>query len=267
MTYYRNRDKLKDKLRLKFDEIVVISMNIERKLQEIGLTEGESIVYVSCLELGEAGITDIAKQGKIPRTSVFEHIKSLQDQGLIASYRKRKRKIYQITNPSLLKERILDQQQTVDALMPNLQKLYRSASTHFDARLLHGIAGMKAIRDEMLTEAKEILWCGNPWDMFTKEAAFFDDFIKRRLQKKIPLRAIFFNDSKVARERKLTDTKELKQTKIIDEIEIPSLMVIWNNKACLFTLRDQYKIAVIEDQQLVQVLRAMFEILWKIIPA
>ena len=56
-----------------------------RDLEAFGLTEKESRVYLALLELGEAGIGEIAKKSAIKRTTLYDVVENLKKSGLVGS--------------------------------------------------------------------------------------------------------------------------------------------------------------------------------------
>jgi sugar-specific transcriptional regulator TrmB len=69
-------------------------MDIVTTLQKLGLTEKQATVYMAMLELGEAGMTKIAKKANLKRPTVYLIIDELNLLGLAGEILKGKKKFY-----------------------------------------------------------------------------------------------------------------------------------------------------------------------------
>lgn len=56
---------------------------IKNELKYLGLNENQALVYLSLIQSGELRIQEIASGTRIPRTSVYEHLKVLLELGLV----------------------------------------------------------------------------------------------------------------------------------------------------------------------------------------
>jgi len=71
-------------------------------LEKIGLSENESRVYLASLSLGGSTILTIAKEARLPRTTVYTIIESLKKKGLIFTEEKGFKKLYVPQSPEQL---------------------------------------------------------------------------------------------------------------------------------------------------------------------
>ena len=59
-------------------------------LKEFGFKEKEATVYLGLLELGEAKVHDIALKAKISRSTTYEILEKLAEEGMVVSFEKNK---------------------------------------------------------------------------------------------------------------------------------------------------------------------------------
>lgn len=81
-----------------------------RLLEEIGLTNGESKVYLALLELGPSTTGEIIKVASVSRSKVYEMLDKLIKYGLVSYIVRENTKYYDTTNPGLLRE-LLDRKE------------------------------------------------------------------------------------------------------------------------------------------------------------
>ena len=76
---------------------------IELELRKLGLTEKEVRVYLAGLELGPSSVLNIAQKAGLARPTTYEIIKSLENKGLFAETKQKKKRYFVAQSP----ERIL----------------------------------------------------------------------------------------------------------------------------------------------------------------
>lgn len=133
-------------------------MNIEQALQSIGLTQKESAVYMSCLELGQDSITHIAKKSGIKRPTVYLILESLQARGLINTVTKGKRTFYGGEEPQKLIGLLAEKQRSLQTVLPFLEALNNRRSEKPKVRFYEGKEGVLRIYEEMFEEKEMRFW-------------------------------------------------------------------------------------------------------------
>lgn len=86
-----------------YDEYMVETTLIELELRKLGLKEKEVQVYLAGLELGPSSVQKIAKKARITRPTTYEIIKDLEEKGLFAETKQKKKRVFVAQSP----ERIL----------------------------------------------------------------------------------------------------------------------------------------------------------------
>jgi predicted transcriptional regulator len=104
---------------------------IQKQLSKIGLTDKESAVYSTLLELGGAYPSKIAEKTKINRSTVYKILLDLSVKGLVNEIDKSKKLFYQIENPNKLtrhlKDKITianDQLEIAQKVVPEIEGLF-----------------------------------------------------------------------------------------------------------------------------------------------
>jgi len=69
------------------------------ELRKLGLTEKEVRIYLAGLELGPVSVQDIAKVAQIARPTTYEIIKKLEERGLFAEGKQKKKRLFVAQSP------------------------------------------------------------------------------------------------------------------------------------------------------------------------
>lgn len=232
----------------------------------LGLTHTEADLYLSLLKLKAGSAIQISDAAGVAKSTAYDALKSLVRRGLVNTYKKRGRKQFSANDPALLREHIKRQEGALEGVLPELSALYAAGSSGTSARLYKGRDGVSLVTEEILSEAHELIGIGSPEDIFEKLPDFLPDFTARRKKRGIPFRGIF-RDSPKARERKALDAEDLRTSRLVaPPFPFSSLLYLWKNKIAMITERDDISVVVIEEQELQQMIRAVFELLWEKTP-
>src|ERR1035437_1752533 len=105
---------------------------LEKYLQEIGLTDKESTVYLALLQVDSASVLDLAKKTKINRSTTYVVLESLKKKGLVSETSVGKKTHYQAESPERLKTYVERQKvvfeersKRLDDIIPELKATQR----------------------------------------------------------------------------------------------------------------------------------------------
>lgn len=240
-------------------------MNLEVTLKEFGLTEKQAKVYLACLELGSASVQKISRKSGLPRSTCYELLERLCQQGFTSTYKKKKIQYYSAEEPQKVITLAKNKVELLEHAFPELRALYGAAKHRPTVRFYQGTQGMKIILEEVLSEARELRSFGSADDLFTA-LEFYPEFVQRRVQKKIPVKAIARESAK-ARERQRLGPQELREIRMIPvSYEHHGNIFIWGSKIAMFSFRKDLVALVVESEELTQVQTALFDALWNALP-
>src|SRR4030042_3282975 len=112
-------------------------------LQELGLTQRESKVYLALLELGSTTTGPIIKRSEVPNSKIYEILESLQNKGLVSWITKGKTKYFQATSPKHLLSLLKDKERRLEDVLPELEMKQKLSQSQKSVELFEGV---KAIR-------------------------------------------------------------------------------------------------------------------------
>jgi len=111
-------------------------------LKKLGLSKGQSSVYMYLLTYGAHSVSDIAQGTGLHRPSVYTAAGKLQEAGLVATQPKGKRILYAVENPAKLLDVANAIAEEVEESLPELQELYRERSAKPILKFFEGRKGI-----------------------------------------------------------------------------------------------------------------------------
>jgi sugar-specific transcriptional regulator TrmB len=249
-----------------------LKQNLYISLQEIGLTDQEINLYVLSLALGPVAIATLAKHLAIPRPNVYKLIGGLEEHGLARfSERKKYTKTFVVEPPALLLKKLKEKRDginalthTVSELMPDLYGLYHQGADQTKVKVLKTEKEYIDAVEGMLNEAAgEIHFFGSFDDfLYSITPAVFEKFTELRVARQIVAKTLCLPTKYEAllRRRRTDDLRELR----ILRGSLPFHTSCQFSRHSVILWQPQTPLALlVEDQAMVAMLHAMFEMLWK----
>ena len=246
---------------------------INETLRELGLTDYESRVYLSLLEIGEGTSGDVLKKADIHTGKIYEILASLKNKGLISEIKKNNIKVYSATEPKrildYLNKKKKDVEQTekqVLEIMPSLLEKVRYASKKpIKFEVYTGIEGFKTAflkEIEKYSSNSEVLVFGiQPKAKYDKKISDFFSYkvYPERKRKKV-----------VTRKIKDISVKGIKSSsnypKKVRYLEYKSMTIveIYKDLVLIESYLENPIILLIESEEVANSFKSQFEMLWKI---
>jgi sugar-specific transcriptional regulator TrmB len=237
---------------------------IEGTLSEVGLTINEAKVYLALIRLaGFSKASEISKETGLPRTFIYEILKSLLFKGIATYVIKAGVKYYEAAEPDRLKAILKEKEQKLSSILPALKELKPIIREKPNTELYEGKEGLKTILEDILKMKPGSVCCSySSYKIFEVLRFFFPNFIRRRIKGKIKSRMI--------QEKKpefLKFISEFKQTHLDIRFTkaVPAASIfIYDNKVAFLTMREDAPIGVlIKDKEIFATQLQLFEQLWK----
>ncbi|MBI4427298.1 MAG: hypothetical protein HY569_02350 [Candidatus Magasanikbacteria bacterium] len=238
-------------------------MNLPKILQTYGLSEKQAKVYLACLELGSGPVVKIAQKARLSRSTVYEVLEHLVDEGFVSTYNKKQIHYFSAEDPGQIIRLAESRAATLKDALPELNAIAGRARKRPTVRFYQGKEEMGLILNEIVSEAEAITCFASAGDYLSELGERHRKFLMKRMEKKIPVRVIA-RDSAAARERQALAPKELRQMKLVkDDYPFHGLKYIWKNKIAMFSFTGDFVAVVIESKELADMEMAMFENLWE----
>lgn len=241
----------------------------EINLEEIGLTEGESKVYLSLIKLGPSTIGKIIKESQVSNSKIYDILDRLNKKGLVGISVINNIKHFEAKNPSIINELILNKEKNIKKIkdeIPRLQKMYEYAEPIQEAEILQGIRGIKTFTEMILNKLEKgdtFYILGAPKEATETLGAYFQEWHERRAKKGIKCKILFNEEAKErATQRKKTPLTEVRimPSKIIT----PALIDIGKDYVTTILFGERPLCIVVKNKKIYESYLNYFELLWKI---
>src|SRR3546814_10970174 len=126
-------------------------MDIANKLSRIGISGVLYKLYAAAIELGEAPISAVAARAGVVRTSAYNALGRLEQEGLVSFQTRDGQRCVIAHDPTVLLERVEGRRQMLNELMPQLRSMYNAALGKPQIRFYEGEQGILTALWEPLT--------------------------------------------------------------------------------------------------------------------
>ena len=243
-----------------------------KPLKEIGLTDGESKVYMALLKLGQTTSGTIVEEAKVTRSKIYDILERLKNKGLVSYITKESTKYFSAADPSNIieylnnkEEEIEKQKKSIREILPLIEKQYKKAIEKNIAEIFLGVKGMQNAFNILVDEfnSKDIYYAfgaGKGEDV-KQVKLFFERLHQQRVKKRVKS-FIIFNDAS----RKLFKTQEKsKFVKVKYLIEsTPAAINIYKNYTIMAILTEEPITFLIRNKAVADSFREYFKIMWRI---
>lgn len=130
-------------------------MEPEELLAEVGLTERETKVYLSLLELSLTTTGPLVKKSGVPNSKIYEILESLQNKGLVSWIIKGKTKYFQASEPKKILTLFKEKEREIESLIPTLEAKQLLAKEKQSTELFEGLSSIRSMFLELISDAKK----------------------------------------------------------------------------------------------------------------
>lgn len=134
---------------------------LEKYLQEIGLSEKESQIYLALLQVDSESIQEIAKNTGINRTTVYPVLESLAQKGLVGEIQDGKKTLYQAAAPERLetfveRQKVLleEKAKRLKDIIPEIKGIQRKEGERPVIKFFEGRDGVVSAYEEFYSSLK-----------------------------------------------------------------------------------------------------------------
>lgn len=242
-------------------------------LEGIGFTPGEEKVYIALLKLGSSTSGPIAKEANVSRSKLYEILEKLIKKGVVSHFKKNNVNQFQAAHPSRIiqyldkkEESVKIQKDEFEKKLPYFEQFLKNQTIKQEAEVFEGMEGIKSVRELALKNMKpgeSMLYFGNPASGHEYVLGYWDDWNKRRINKKIIAKIIYNSDAKDYGERR----KKQKYTEVRylpNKGNTPAWVEIYG-KTIAIVLKEQKPMSIVINNELVaESFKTYFKILWDI---
>jgi len=234
-----------------------------KTLQNIGLTEKESKVYLANLEIGTKVVSEIAKKAKINRVTTYDILQKLVEKTLVSQFTKNKLKYFTASDPEEIITDYKNKLNNLENSLPELRRL-KGETKHPKIRYFEGIEGIKKIYADTLSSKTEILNFANSAEIRKHWPEYDEEYVQKRCNKKIYLRGIAPLDKQGEKVRS-ENKKYNRDIRLIpgEQYTFSNEINIYDDKVAIISFKDELIGTIIESPAIAKTQHAIFNMAWE----
>lgn len=236
-------------------------------LISLGLAEKEVLIYDLLLTQGELIGGEIERATGLKKNT-YTLLKSLERKNLVTTVNKEGKRYYVAASPDALlvlakarQREVLRTTYTLEQILPEMKAVYRQRVGRPVTQYFSGMAGLRAVFDEVYREGKsEVIGL---FGTDTPDKKFFDEIVNiykpLRVKRKIFARSIAPKSSR-SLEFKKTVKQDLKELFLIDpdKYPMPAEFDVWEDKIAMMTFgKGDFSAVLIEHPDLAKAMESL----------
>ncbi len=237
-----------------------------KTLQEIGLSEDESIIYSCLLKFPKMTISEIARATNKKRTTCYQYIDLLLSKDFVVRVPVGKRMFYSAVSPQKVLATTKKRYSAFESAVEEMSKQYEESTHKPKLMFYEGKREIKNIYDDLF---KTI---GDVYSIFPP-SAFFENFTENEYnefdssisQYALKSRDLIVGDKyfkQVEQIRQKNGIQNKITKKLPESFKSNVDMLIYNNKVALISLRDLSAL-VIESKDIADLFKNIHNTIWK----
>lgn len=240
-------------------------------LKKLGFSEKEIDVYLAAFKLGSGSISSLARQAKIKRPTAYVILEKLNKMGLVILEKKDNKQIFVAESPQKLlevvgkrKKILQEKEERLKKALPEFKAMAKKETNIPAIRYYEGKEGIWSITEDQVAAASEawVIVPGKVYDVFGVNRMVKDIIEKRkRAGKKVYL--ITDSHEEMVKLWRIKDTDIREFRFVPKEIELNTTVNIYRDKVSMVFWREPFSGLIIENKELFQVMKFLFNSLWK----
>ena len=238
-------------------------------LENIGLTRGESAVYIVLSELGPTTSGPIAKAAGVSPSKVYPILERLISKGLAGVVIRGKTKYFEAASPEKLlgfleekKSEISAHQETITSLLPKLLMKRKAGAKVF---LYEGLRSIKNMYSEIsltLKKGDEYIAYGiSGSDSLRKAHAFFQNWQVERGRKGIRGKIVYEYDARDI--AKMRSKAPLTEVRVMPKnFKTPAGINVYGDTTAIILWIESPLLIIIESPEVADSFREYFKLIW-----
>lgn len=251
---------------------IILHMNYNESLKKLGLTDDQATIYLVLVQVPILPARLIANQSGVSRELTYIVLGQLEQKGLVERSTQGKVILFRAKNPSGLKAlveykktRAFEAEEAYQSVIGNLVSDFNKGHGKPFIRLYEGIDGLQKTYDHILKKAKTVYVIRSLFDHQNKDVrAAVVQQLERQASKGIRSYVISPKLPHMKAE-KVTHNLERNITRKVvplEKLELPAQVIIYNHTVSITSLKKDIVTTVIENEDIAQTFKKIFDYLW-----
>ena len=229
-------------------------------LTHLGLSSKEAKLYLASLEAGTASAQTIAQKAQIKRTTAYSVLETLAEKGFVLKTQKNGIIKFIAESPRSVSEKLKAYQKSFENNLPEMEAIYNKKQIKPKILFFEGREGLLKVYEDTLKEKPQEILEFNTSEIFKAFDTFHLDYVEERIKRNIHAQRIAPRD-KLYLEHAKSDEKELSETKLVKDLDIPIEINIYNDKVAFVSYTDKIGL-IIESEGIAKSMKKIYQLLW-----
>ncbi|MBU0472048.1 MAG: helix-turn-helix domain-containing protein [Nanoarchaeota archaeon] len=234
-------------------------------LEDLGLSEAESKVYLALLETGSTLAGLIIKKTALHRGTTYQILQRLIEKGLVSFVIKSGKRYFEATNPNRFLEMLKEKEEKLKEIMPSLMQKRELSKQNQEVNVYSGYKGIKTVCENILQELKdggEYLDFGVSGLFKEIMGTYWDQWQRKKKKYNIKAKCIF-DEALKQKDPNLLNDNFGEARFHSQEFKSMTDTIIYNDTVVLFIWTGKPPIAiVIENEENAESYRNQFSLMW-----
>ncbi|MFH1253783.1 MAG: helix-turn-helix domain-containing protein [Candidatus Uhrbacteria bacterium] len=246
--------------------------DLKKHLMEIGLTEKQTIVYLTCLQLGLDTVARVAKFSGLKRPTTYLILDELEKIGLVGKIKKEHRIMIKAEDPKNIITNLRSKKETAENILPSLQAIYNLNPAKPHIKIGEGIESVRNVYNEIFTylqshPQEKLLIFGSLKDACEHfESQVVNYFYRSMARTKNAVREIGNDDHETRKyyraSAKLNPNHEIKLIRQDGRFTETDNM-LYGNTLVIFSVKEQIFATTIVSATITETYRTLFNMAWR----
>lgn len=246
-------------------------------LEQFGLTDEESRVYLSLIKLGSASAIKLSQATNLKRTTVYYHVENLIGKSLVVESYLKNKKTYRPAPPTTLKTIIdrrtkdmEDQKNNLNGIISRIQAMAKKTHCGPDVQILKGKDGLVEVIDDVLDTKEDVYFIGShdivlEDDKLLSTNYFLHNFTAKRRQKGGTVAYIISDFSKLTLRQEREEDTAFRHILIWPELNgANGGVVVYGSKVVVYSVDAGVTIYSLDNLLMADIIRIMFRQLFRL---
>ena len=238
-------------------------MDLKYELRYLGFTQNEIAVYLCLLRIGKSSAGKIATEANLERTSTYNALKRLVQQGLVSYIIESSKKIFYAGSPEKIIDMLKEKEERASLILPELKNLRKFEKEKENILKFRGYAGIKTVLNDILKTCKpkeEYLIFGSENQLSERMPVFAEIFVARKDKKKLRTK-ILIRKGIAGRQKKMSQFTRARY--VPSSVISPANINVYENKVAIILWSEIPEAIIIDNKNAAAAFRSYFEFMWK----
>lgn len=237
-------------------------------LIKVGLDDLEISCYLALLKQSPQRASELSRKLDVPKATVLTALYRLSDEfGVVKRTKNKNSFLFLVEDAkdliSLLERKeskIKKTRQSLENILPELRAMQNYETKKPEIFYYEGKQGLEQAFEKVLEEADEIIGYGSNEDDYKYHKDLFPHYYEKRVDKKIPVKALIpalpFNIQETLK----NEVKHLRKTHLIDkDWDFPIQVNIYKNTSVFYSFEESFAL-MIKSKPIAECLKKVFEL-------